>query len=271
MEISLDINAYRSKKFTWNFGYRFSNPKTQVVRTYLGQPVINGSYAIRQGTNLGVFWGQYALTSLLTKKPNGSAYLSDLNNFAIDSYGQVVDKTSGKVVLSNSNDKVYMGDPNPTTIMNFINTFTFNNKLTFSFQFDMFNGNKIYNATNQVLYRDLRSKDFDQPVSWSGQAAGAYPVYYSSLYNSTNAVNWFVEDGSFIRLRDVSLSYIINKFPGSIFKSGTFTVSGRNLWTKTKYQGLDPESVSTGAVGRGYDYFTFPNLKSLQIGFNLTF
>ncbi|MCX6331164.1 MAG: SusC/RagA family TonB-linked outer membrane protein [Bacteroidetes bacterium] len=271
MEISLDINAYRSKKFTWNFGYRFSNPKTQVVSTYLGQPVIKGAYAIRQGTNLGVFWGQYALTSLTAKDPSGAAYLANPANFAVDSYGNVVDKASGKVVLSNSNDKTFMGDPNPSTIMNFINTFTFNNKLTFSFQFDMFNGNKIYNETNQWLYRDTRSKDFDQPVSWNGQAAGAYTVYYSSLYNSVNPVNWFVQDGSFIRLRDVSLSYIINKFPGSIFKSGTITVSGRNLWTKTNYQGLDPEAVSTGAVGRGYDSFTFPNLKSLQIGFNLTF
>ena len=164
-----------------------------------------------------------------------------------------------------------MGDPNPSMIQNFINTFTFNNTLTFSFQFDMFSGNKIYNETNQWLYRDTRSKDFDKPVSWSGQAAGAYPVYYSSLYNSVNPVNWFVQDGSFVRLRDVSLSYIITKFPGTIFKSGTITVSGRNLWTKTNYQGLDPEAVSTGAVGRGYDSFTFPNLKSLQIGFNFTF
>ena len=271
MEVSLDIAAYKSKNITWNFGYRFSNPKTEVVSTYLGQPVIKGSYAIRQGTNLGVFWGQYALNSLTAKTPSGGAYLADPSGFAVDSYGNVVDKTSGKVVLSNSNDKVYMGDPNPSMIQNFINTFTFNNKLTFSFQFDMFSGNKIYNETKQWLYRDTRSIDFDKPVSWSGQAAGAYPVYYSSLYNSVNPVNWFVQDGSFVRLRDVSLSYIITKFPGSIFKSGTITVSGRNLWTKTNYEGLDPEAVTTGAVGRGYDSFTFPNLKSLQIGFNFTF
>jgi len=65
----------------------------------------------------------------------------------------------------------------------------------------------------------------------------------------------------------------VNKIPGlqNVLKSATFTVSGRNLWTKTNYTGLDPEAVSTGAVSRGFDSFAFPNLKSLQVGLNVTF
>ena len=273
MELSLDVAMYKSNKFTWNFGYRFSNPKTQVVSTYLGQPVIKGAYALRQGQNLGVFWGQYTLTDLNATDQNGTKYITNPAGYAISSYGNVVDIATGKVVLSSSNDKALMGDPNPKTIMNFINNFTIKNNLSISFQVDWFNGNQIYNETRQWLYRDRRSKDFDMPVSWGNKAAGAYPVYYNSLYNSVSPTSWFVEDGSFVRLRDVSVSYTATKIPGftNVFKSATLTLSGRNLWTKTKYSGLDPESVSTGSVGRGYDSFGFPNLKSLQCGVNFTF
>jgi len=273
MEVSLDVAMFRSNDVTWNFGYRFSNPKTQVVRTYLGQPVIKGAYALREGQNIGVFWGQYTINKLDAKTPSGANYIANPAGYAISSYGNVVDLASGKVVLSSSNDKVNMGDPNPSTIMNFINNFTIKNNLSVSFQVDWFNGNKIYNETRQWLYRDRRSKDFDRPVSWGSVAPGAYPVYYNSLYNSVAPTSWFVEDGSFIRLRDVSISYSTNKVPGlqSVVKSATVTVSGRNLWTKTNYGGLDPEAVSTGAVSRGYDSFTFPNLKSIQAGVNLTF
>ena len=273
MEVSLDVAMFRSNDITWNFGYRFSNPRTEVVRTYLGQPVIKGAYALRQGQNIGVFWGQYALKSLDAKTPGGAAYLPSTSGYAISSNGNIVNLSTGRVVLSNSDDKVNMGDPNPSTIMNFINSFTIKNNLSVSFQVDWFNGNKIYNETRQWLYRDRRSKDFDQPVSWGSVAPGAYPVYYNSLYNSVAPTDWFVEDGSFIRLRDVSISYSTNKVPGlqSVIKSATVTVSGRNLWTKTNYGGLDPEAVSTGAVSRGYDSFTFPNLKSIQAGVNLTF
>ncbi len=273
MEVSLDVAVFKSRNFGWNFGYRFSNPKTQVVSTYLGQPVIKGSYALRQGENLGVLWGQRVLTSLDEVNSAGDPYFADKTNYAISSYGTVVNITTGKAQIASSNDKGRMGDPNPKTIMNFINSFTIKNNLTFSFQFDWLNGASLYNLTDQWLYRDRRSADYDKPVSWAGQAPGNYVAYYNSLYNTVEPVSWFVEDGSFVRLRDISLSYTVNKIPGlqNVLKSATFTVSGRNLWTKTNYTGLDPEAVSTGAVNRGMDSFAFPNLKSLQVGLNVTF
>ena len=273
MELSIDIAAFKSRNFGWNFGYRFSNPKTQVVSTYLGKPVIKGNYALREGQNLGVFWGQRVLSSLDEVNASGDPYFENKADYAISSDGTVVNVNSGKAQLASSNDKGFMGDPNPKTIMNFINSFTIKNNLTVSFQVDWMNGNYLYNQTDQWLYRDRRSADFDKPVSWAGQPAGAYPLYYNSMYNSVEPVSWFVEDGSFVRLRDVSLSYTVNKIPGlqNVVKSATFTVSGRNLWTKTNYTGLDPEAVSTGAVSRGLDSFSFPNLKSLQVGLNVTF
>jgi hypothetical protein len=156
--------------------------------------------------------------------------------------------------------------------MNFINNFTILKNFTFSFQVDWFYGNKLYNQTRQWLYRDRRSKDFDIPFSYAGKT-GAYVTYYNSMYNSVEPTDWFVEDGSFLRLRDLSLSYSAARIPGlqGIVKGMTVTLAARNLWTKTNYHGLDPEAVTTGAYGRGFDSFTFPTLKSVQVGVNLMF
>ena len=140
--------------------------------------------------------------------------------------------------------------------------------------------------TRQWLYRDRLSKDYDDAVTINGQT-GAFVAFYNSLYNSVQPLSWFVEDGSFVRLRDASLTY---NFTGllktSWAKNVSLTVAGRNLFTITKYKGLDPEATTTadsqgnqttaagqvrvGAV-KGSDYFSVPNLKSFIISLNLGF
>ncbi len=277
MELQLDAAMFQSRNFTWNFGYRFSNPKTLVTRTFAHQPEIstsNSAYALREGENIGVLWGQYALTSTDAKAADGTAYIADADKkyYSTTSYGNIIDTRTGTAVLSSSNDKRKIGDPNPKFVMNFINNFTILKNFTFSFQVDWFYGNKLYNQTRQWLYRDRRSKDFDIPFSYAGKT-GAYVTYYNSMYNSVEPTDWFVEDGSFLRLRDLSLSYSATRIPGlqGIVKGMTVTLAARNLWTKTNYHGLDPEAVTTGAYGRGFDSFTFPTLKSVQVGVNLMF
>jgi len=100
---------------------------------------------------------------------------------------------------------------------------------------------------------------------------------------NTRLLSHFVEDGSFIRLRDISISYDLTSLVHTKWlRSLVFTASGRNLATWTKYSGLDPEvtsAVSTstggglGSIGSnaGVDFYGQPNLKSYQFGFNIGF
>jgi hypothetical protein len=95
----------------------------------------------------------------------------------------------------------------------------------------------------------------------------------------------FIENGSFIRLKDVSVSYDLSRYvTGSrAIKRLTITASGRNLLTFTKYDGLDPENtgaydaqgndLSQMRVGAfsGVDFFGTPNLKSYQFSLNVGF
>jgi len=198
----------------------------------------------------------------------------------------VVNKTTKQARITDANDQFVIGSALPKFNASFINTFNIKKNLTASFQLDWFHGNHIYNLTRQWLYRDRLSKDYDDAITIGGQT-GAYPAYYNSLYNSVQPLSWFVEDGSFLRLRDASVTYnftdLINK---SWARNVSLTLAGRNLFTITDYKGLDPEATSTadsqgnettaprkvrvGAV-KGADYFAVPNLRSIVISLNLGF
>jgi len=129
-------------------------------------------------------------------------------------------------------------------------------------------GGDIYNATRQWPYRDNLSGDIDQ----QGKAeANKKPIqYYATLYN-TNAVNsHFVEDGSYLKLRELSLDYTLgsetlsNLFgggsAGSFLREVSFGVTGRNLVTITGYSGYDPDVLSDGFR---IDNFSYPVYRTI--------
>src|SRR5262249_17961217 len=130
-------------------------------------------------------------------------------------------------------------------------------------------------------YRDRIHKDFDKEITINGET-GAFVNFYNSLYNSVQRTGYFVENGSFVRLRDLTLTYQFgNLLHAKWVRNVALTVSGRNLATFTKYSGLDPEATSAqdsqgnktfGAGSNiGADYFAIPNLRSYQVGINVEF
>lgn len=170
-----------------------------------------------------------------------------------------------------------MGDPNPRFNMAFINNLTYKDFLTFSFQFDWLHKNYLYNQTKEWMYRDGIHKDYDEPITINGQTE-AWSAFYRGAYairRANGTKSYFLEDASFVRLRNISLGFDAAKFLKikGISKC-QIVLAGRNLWTGTKYSGMDPE-VSSGnsnsSWDRGVDHNTIPNVKSYQIGLNLGF
>jgi len=283
IDLSLDVNAYKSTNFDWYLGARFAIAHTYVTKISNGLPINASVFTVSQGQELGQLYAQTPLTSVDQLKPDGTRYIpaASVGNYAIVN-GSVVNLTNYAVQLTASNDLSYIGNVNPNFTSSLINRFSIYKKLDVSFQFDWNHGQKIYNATRQYLARDQLSSDFDKQVTINGNT-GSYVAYWNSFYNALNPLSSFIEDGSFIRLRDVSISYDLTSLTHAKWiKSLTFTASGRNLLTFTKYSGLDPEvtnavSVSTGGglgnIGStgGVDYYGQPNLKSYQFSFNIGF
>jgi hypothetical protein len=196
--------------------------------------------------------------------------------------GRVVDTTTKAIFFSD--EAGFIGDPNPKFFMSFINGFTYKDFLTFGFQFDWVYGSHLYNQTREWMYRDGIHGDFDKPVTINGQTA-SYTAYHASAYYSlgnttfgpgNNATkDYFYEDASFLRLRNISLGFDIAKVAKiPAFRKLQLVFTGRNVLTATKYSGFDPEINSAAANSsfeRGIDHSTLPNIRSYQISLNVGF
>ena len=139
-------------------------------------------------------------------------------------------------------------------------------------------GGDVYNGTRQWPYRDIISPDMVQV----GKAeANVKPIdYYSALYNVNQINNHFVEDGTYIKLREMSLSYRFNQeqlqrvLGGFGMSNLSLELIGRNLLTFTDYSGDDPEVGSGGAGGateNPFDSFGYPNFRTFTFGVSLEF
>jgi hypothetical protein len=85
-----------------------------------------------------------------------------------------------------------------------------------------------------------------------------------------------VEDGDYMRLRNIVLGYnipagILAKTPVNMLKSVRFYVSAQNLFTVTKYSGFDPEIGSTDPINSGIDTGVFPQPRTFMAGINVGF
>ena len=135
-------------------------------------------------------------------------------------------------------------------------------------------GGQVYNGTRQRLYQHSRHGDVDQ----AGKPGYAKkPVaYYLAVYNTNENTNVFVEDGQFLKLREVSIQYRLTNAQlsrfgvlGRIAPEGiTLGLNGRNLFTVTPYSGFDPE---VGSVLQRRDTFAYPNTRNFTGSIEITF
>ena len=177
-------------------------------------------------------------------------------------------------------DRTYLGSPVPTY------TGGINIGLTYkNFEFATYVyasvGNKIWNQSK--WFTDFfgsfegSGKGERAKQSWTpalGNSALA-PIWESASNISTNAAenSWYVEDGDYIRFQNISLGYNIPKQYTSKLgiKRAKFTLSANNLFTLTKYKGLDPGVGGAADTGFGIDVGNYPVTRSFNASINLTF
>ena len=134
-------------------------------------------------------------------------------------------------------------------------------------------GGEVYNHTKQRLYQDLRHGDVDQfgkPLERKKSFD-----YYSTLYNRAIGTDLFVEDGTYLKLRELALSYRLSRQQLARVGIGRFApggialgIIGRNLWTVTGYSGWDPE---VGNANSRYDNFSYPPPRNFTGSIEITF
>jgi TonB-linked SusC/RagA family outer membrane protein len=288
LQISLDLEVMRKENFGWDLGLRFSNNKSLVKKIYNGKSITlgasgSGQTSLVEGKPIGAFYGVKPLSSISETNQSGERYIAeaDANNYEVVN-GMVVNKSSKTVQFTSENEMI--GNANPDFSATFINTFNIYKKVNVSFQIDWVKGAQVYNQTRQWLYRDRVHPDFDKEVTIGGEK-GAWVAYYNSLYNTNQSNKYFVEGGSYARLRDFSISYNFNSLVKNLkfIKDLNLTFSGKNLVTLTNYSGIDPEAVglmatsdgnnasANNAVYRGIDLYSVPNMRSYIVSLNVQF
>lgn len=132
-------------------------------------------------------------------------------------------------------------------------------------------GGDVYNQTNQRMYQWARSADVDQ--AGKAQELKKPIEYYVALYAANNPTDYFVEDGSYLKLREVSLRYRLGGRPLSWLgrlgaTQASISLIGRNLFTRTNYKGYDPE---VGGTLVRLDSFDYPRYRTFTGSFEIIF
>ncbi len=300
-EASLNGIIKQSRDFNWIFGINFDRTKQDLTElsSLIPPYVYNSIFFIKEGEELGVMYGDKWLESAGNLPPgipanqfqvnddNYLVWVGEGNNYTDGIAKELWGLTSDPITDSNGNDHTYkwgfpvlteneagetflkMGNIIPDFNLGFSNTINWKGLTLFTL-FDAQFGGDIYNNTNQWGLREEKLGEVDQ----SGKSDGLKKpfFYYDELYNTNKRNSHFVEDGTYMKLRELSVRYSFRQNQLGSFFSGflsnlTIGVVGRNLFTITDYKGYDPEVGSTGGQGGSavltrIDAFGYPNFRS---------
>jgi TonB-dependent starch-binding outer membrane protein SusC len=263
VEFSISTNNLVGE-LKWNTQINFSANRNKVIKLYNGQPIDDigrGSNRVMEGEPVGIF---YSYKSLGVDPSTGDIVFADMDH-------------DGKITAA---DRTKIGDPHPDFIGGITNSFSFKGFdlsifLQFSHGNDVFNGSRLFleslqggdNQLAAVTRRWKKPGDItDIPRATSDPVKAAENKRVSSR---------FIEDGSYLRVKNVTFGYSFNKKLISKLHLTNLRLyfTSQNLLTFTNYTGLDPEVNYLGDDNTviGTDFFTYPQARSFNFGVNLKF
>jgi TonB-linked SusC/RagA family outer membrane protein len=293
IEIVLNVTPVKTESFRWDMQFNFTRNKNMVLELAPGvETVFMGGFSGASVQNVaGEQFGQIHGGTWLRDDAGNIVVESDTNSFY---YGYPMESGESDVI----------GNPNPDFMLGWTNNFSFKG-LSLTVLFDVRSGGDIWNGTvGAMTYFGTTKATGDnrgtttvfEGVKGTLDADGQLLLQdeNGNTGTFTNDVNaelnedWytfngggfgnvdegFVQDGSWIRLREVTLGYTL---PARIFENTPISglnvgLSGRNLWLSTSYEGIDPETNLMGSFNaQGLDYFNMPNTRSYSVRLGITF
>jgi TonB-linked SusC/RagA family outer membrane protein len=298
LEFSIQTTNMQTKDFHWSSSFNVSFNKNEITKLNDDQIAMTRA----------VYWDNKYRTMPAYISPLGSSaglmygflyegtYKRDDFDITLDGNGNEVFAPKEGVVLYsnesrpgdpryldinndgviNDNDKTVIGQGHPVAIGGLNNSFAYKN-IDFSFFFQFSLGNEVLNA-NRMVFENPQGKRHtnmfanylnrwteDNPTSDIPRSRAVGSQEYSSLY---------IEDGSFVRLKSVSLGY--NFQPRLLQKlniaNARLSLSAENLFTFTSYSGNDPEvSTRNTVLTPSFDWSPYPRSRNYSVSLNLTF
>ena len=251
IELDLSFDLMRTKNFVWDANLNLSHNKNEVVSLSNGQWTgDNMQVAPCQGQGLS---GTYAQL-IMPGQPIGTFYGK-----------RFIGVVDGVEQFANDGEPEVIGCAQPDLTFGLGTNLQYKN-WTLSLNFRGSIGNDVYNCTaNNLAYlSNLPGRNVLKEAVTSGVNRDQAKVYSSR----------FIEDGSFVRLDNLSLGYNFS-LPKLYISNVRVFVSAQNLFVITGYSGADPEVNSeisrTGVAPLGVDYLSYPKARTFSMGINLSF
>lgn len=273
-EIAIDGTPYKSGDLTWNASFNASFNQNKVISlgadSLLERPIVVGAGLI---TN--------SIQVVKPGQPLGSFYLIPWEGVHQADKGNYKAGDAMYTDVSGNNsigfeDRVIAGTATPKMQWGFNNSLAYKN-----FELNVFvqgsHGNKIFNGTYAATAVPTSDVKFitlaDAANYWTPSNSGSSFANPASKNKSWVESTQFLQDGSYVRLKNISLSYEINQKWLKLATAKIY-VSAQNVATITRYKGFDPEATSTMAgsdTDAGIDLGAYPSPKTITVGVQVKF
>ncbi|MCC8361359.1 SusC/RagA family TonB-linked outer membrane protein [Salinimicrobium sediminilitoris] len=271
---------FAREDFSWSTDYVFTYNDNEVININSDTPLTTGGIGlnynlarIQPGYPINVFYGfvQEGIFQTQAEVDNAAVQSPGTNPATSTAPGDIRFKDLNNDGRITDDDRTFIGNPNPDFTFSLNNTLRYKN-FDLSIFFQGVYGNDIFNANR--LYTESMSVTTNQSVAvldrWRGPGtSNDMPrAVFGDPNNNTRPSTRYIEDGSYLRLRNVNLGYNlpVEKFGDNVFSSAKVYLAGQNLFTITDYSGFDPE------VGpNGIDNNIYPVTRNFTVGINLGF
>ena len=265
-------------KFKWDIGLLASIYKNKVLdlngEEFLTE-ICGATIQTKVGQPLGQFYGYKTRGVYATRSQADADGLQVMQGLVPVGFNagdiRFVNQNSDRLI--DENDRTVIGDPNPDVFGSFSNTFKYK-QLSLNALFIYSLGNDVYNYTRSVMENlsTLNNQSKATLNRWRHEGdITNYPkaVYGDPMGNARFSDRW-IEDGSYIRLKSVTLAYDLN-IKWKMIQNCTLFATGENLLILTKYKGADPEfSLGQSPLYYGIDACVTPQPRTVSIGIKLS-
>lgn len=272
-EIQLGYNSPDYGDFSWNGNINISQYKNKLVRLNSRQKFVGGDQRLIPGQPMGVYYG-YVCDGIFQ------------NDIEVANHATQQGAAPGRLIyrdldgngVIDDNDRCIIGDPNPDLSMGINLGFRYK-----AFSLDMFFAGDFGFDIQNHMKRQLLSMTYgnlatnrgrDILNAWSEQNPGS-DIPALSLTDDNNEARfstYYVENGSYMKMKYLKLTYDLPHHIISKIGASALSVYGQveNLFTITKYKGLDPE-ILPGEYGAHIDNGAYPRPRTFTVGLNVQF
>jgi TonB-linked SusC/RagA family outer membrane protein len=306
IEVGAGGNIYSDDDFSLDFNMTFDHTEQEVSElnrsefTRSAGAAVN-LFRIAEGQPLGAMFGNELAGSIndLTFDDDGAlvGYISKIghtddaltrDDLTINDQGYVIEKgtqyTKKEVPFfltdeTGTRTVKQIGNALPDFNMGMGMTFSYNDFSLYALA-DWEQGGDVYNYTKQLLYFNERAGDLDQSDVPVDQRR-PLDYFLNGRYNIGSPSSYFVEDGSFVKIREVALTYnftndlLSRAGIGDALYGAKLSLIGRNLFTFTGYSGYDPEVAVQGSDNQPTNFkiddFAYPNFRTYAVSLELRF